>query len=69
VVALNNPSDLEETFAIDLSAFKKSATEAVVLRTSPAENCKLLPVRGIENKQVTYSAPALSLTTFVIPLN
>jgi O-glycosyl hydrolase len=69
VVALNNPTEDAKPFTLNLDNIVKTANEAEIYRTSPTENCKQLPPVSIENSQINYSAPALSLTTFVIQIN
>lgn len=68
VVVLNNPSENEKACTLNFNSLSNKAKQAEIYRTDRDENCqKLLPVQ-IENGQIDYSAPALSLTTFVISL-
>mgnify|MGYP000895389133 CR=1 FL=1 len=46
----------------------KTGNNVKVFRTSNNENCTLLLEVNIANARIDYSAPALSLTTFIIPL-
>ena len=69
VIALNNPTDIPEPFTVNLDAIVRTADKATIYRTSPAENCEKLPDIPIDNSQINYTTPALSLTTFIIPIN
>ncbi len=69
VVALNNPAEAGLEFNINLDPFFKTSETAKIYRTGSDENCKHLADVQIQHKQINYTAPELSLTTFVIPLN
>jgi len=66
VVSLNNTSDTIQSFHLNLDSFDKIENKVQLYRTSITENCQqLLPV-DIKKKVLSYSAPAQSLTTFII---
>ncbi len=69
VIALNNPNKTSRDFKVNLGSFLKTGESAQIYRTSSNENCNLLNDIQIQHNQISYPAPELSLTTFVILLN
>jgi hypothetical protein len=67
VVAILNKTDQSKPFKLNLKAFKKSGKKMPGFRTSQTENCAAISSAEVKNQSMTYSAPGLSLTTFVIP--
>lgn len=68
VVALNNTSDVDQTFQLNFDSSLKSVHPSKIYRTSNTENCSQLKAVQVKNGQIEYPAPGLSLTTFVIQL-
>jgi O-glycosyl hydrolase len=68
VVAVINKSDHEKAFDLNFKAFDKKVKKAVIYRTCSVEDCAKILSFGIRKQAITYSAPGLSLTTFIIPL-
>lgn len=68
VVSLNNSSDTIQTFQLNLDLFEKTANKVQLYRTSAEENCKELSAIDITKQALNYSAPAKTLTTFIILL-
>ncbi len=68
VVALNNSSDSSQSFQLSLDSSVKLAKQAKIYRTSSTENCEQLSAITLKSNQMIYSAPALSITTFIIQL-
>ena len=69
VIALNNSSSNEEKFTLNFDFNYKITNQAKIYRTSNKENCAQLSSVPVKNNQIEYAVPALSLTTFVVPLN
>lgn len=68
VVAINNPSETQESFTLNLDSFSKNIKQTEIYRTSRTEDCKKLPSQKIKKQALLYSAPALSLTTMIFQL-
>jgi O-glycosyl hydrolase len=68
VVAVINKSDHDKAFDMNFKAFEKKVKKAVIYRTCSVEDCAKILSFGIRKQAITYSAPGLSLTTFIIPL-
>ena len=68
VVAFNNSTESQQDFNIKLDNVVKTESRIKVYRTNSNENCIQLQPVSINNNRIKFSAPALSLTTFVIPL-
>jgi len=68
VVAVINKSDQPKPISMNLKALKKSGKKVQGYRTSPTENCTAISGAEVKNQLMSYSAPGLSLTTFIIPL-
>ena len=66
VVAVNNTSGNIQSFKIDMSSFEKGIKGMQVFRTSADENCQEISPVEPKNQSVEYTAPAKSLTTFVL---
>lgn len=69
VVAMNNSSETQESFSLNLDSFSKKINQAEVYRTSKTEDCKKLPAQEVKNQLLSYVSPALSLTTIIFQLN
>jgi len=69
VMAVNNPADNENRFSIDFSKLSGHLKATEAYRTSTTENCDRLPSVSLGGNKVEYSAPRLSLSTFVFTLN
>ena len=68
VVAVINKSDQPNPINLNLKAFKKIGEKVQIFRTSLAENCSAISGAEVKKQSLIYSAPGLSLTTFIIPL-
>jgi O-glycosyl hydrolase len=68
VVAMNNPSETQRSFSLNFNSFSKKIKRAEIYRTSKNEDCKKLPTLKVKNQALSFSAPALSLTTMVFKL-
>lgn len=68
VVAVLNKSDQPKPINLNLKAFKKSGTKVQGFRTSQTENCATISSAEAKDQSMSYNAPGLSLTTFIIPL-
>lgn len=66
VVAVNNTSGSTQFFKIDMYSFEKGIKDMQVFRTSADENCQEISPVVPKNQSVEYTAPAKSLTTFVL---
>jgi len=69
VVAMNNPTENESRFSVELGKLGGQLKAAEAYRTSTSENCEKLSSPPFDDKTIDYLAPALSLTTYVISLN
>lgn len=69
VVAMNNPTENNKQFSIDLSKLGRHLGAAEAYRTSIEENCEKLSAVALRGNKIDYTAPRLSLTTFVFSLN
>jgi O-glycosyl hydrolase len=68
VVSLLNYSEEAKHVNLNLNAFDKVGKKIRIYRTSTSENCTAISGVEAKNKGITYSAPAQSLTTFIVPL-
>ena len=68
VVAVINKSDQAKPINLNLKAFKKSGKKALGYRTSPTESCSNILISKVKDQSISYNAPGLSLTTFVVSL-
>jgi O-glycosyl hydrolase len=68
VVAMNNSTETQESFKLNLDSFSKNIKQAEIYRTSKTEDCKKLPALKVKNQALSYVSPALSLTTVVVQL-
>lgn len=68
VLAVLNTADSSETYNLNLAALGKTGKKISAFCTSTTENCT--PISNISPKDqiIGYHAPALSLTTFIIPV-
>lgn len=66
VIAINNSSDSIQSFQINLESFNGFDKNIYVFRTSRDENCEALPIIKANKTDLNYSAPKLSLTTFIV---
>ncbi|MFV0590487.1 MAG: glycoside hydrolase family 30 protein [Draconibacterium sp.] len=69
VVALNNPGDRENLFLIDTGKLITEVNKMEVYRTSTTENCDKILFQSVKGCNIDYTAPGLSLTTFIFTLN
>ncbi|MCE5204488.1 MAG: glycoside hydrolase [Porphyromonadaceae bacterium] len=69
VVVLNNPEENKRDFLVDLASVGTPDKPVEVYRTSANEDCKYLPTTNVVRGKIAYSAPALSLTTFLISID
>jgi O-glycosyl hydrolase len=67
VLVLCNQDSLATPYSIDLTRFK-SVGPPVLYRTSSTENCSKVAGPALKSGLLQYSAPAISLSTFVFPL-
>ena len=66
IVALNSSSS-DVNYVFDMSAFEHTGTTARVIRSNNVdEKWKDLGITEVENKKLSYTLPAQSITTFVI---
>lgn len=68
VVALNNSSESSQSFQLNLDTSVKLTEQTKIYRTGKTENCEQLSAEPVKNNQLIYSAPALSLSTFIFQL-
>jgi O-glycosyl hydrolase len=68
VIAVNNPENMSQDFSLNLNAFPANLNHISCYRTSKSENCQLLDPILVEDKNLNYEAPAMSITTFVFKL-
>jgi len=68
VVAFLNKSEQLKPFRLNLKSVRLSGKEIDGYRTSISENCAKIQTSEIKNHWMSYNAPGLSLTTFIIPL-
>ena len=66
IFAINNSSDSIQSFLINLESFNGFDKNVKAYRTSFDENCVELPIFKAKKTTVNYSAPKLSLTTFIV---
>jgi O-glycosyl hydrolase len=67
VLVIVNPTLGDSSYKVDLNLFAGAST-ATVYRTSTTEDCATLTSMALSNGQLSYTAPAKSVTTFVIPV-
>ncbi len=67
VAVLNNSAELKP-FKLNLEAFAKTEKKVEVYRTTTLENCENILSPEVKDKSISYNAPGLSLTTFIIPI-
>jgi len=67
VVVLVNQDSTTNRCSLDLTRFIATGKMAVV-RTTATENCRPVPAPAVKNKMLTYTMPAKSVTTFIIPV-
>ena len=58
----NEPFDLKA----DISSFGKCASKSTLYRTSRNEDCQEVEPLKISGKKLAYTAPAMSISTFII---
>lgn len=68
VVVLLNTTSADEPVQLDLSRFAKVGKQLKGYRTSATENCDPIPAVPVAKKAMSYTMPARSITTFVIPV-
>jgi len=68
VVAVINKSNQTKPINLNLKDLKKSGQKVLGYRTSQTENCTNILIPEVKNQSISYNAPGLSLTTFVVPL-
>lgn len=66
IIAILNTSETEQPFRLDLSQLSSSLSDINVWRTSETEDCSPVKSVKIRDKQINYSSPARSVTTFCI---
>jgi len=69
VVAMLNKSDQPKSFSLNLNSLGISGKEIDGYRTSISENCIKIQIPEIKDQLISYKAPGLSLTTFIIPIS
>ena len=69
VVAVINKSDQEKPINLNLKGLKKSGQKVLGYRTSQTENCTNISIPEVKNQSISYNAPGLSLTTFVVSID
>ncbi len=69
VVAILNKSDQLKPFSLNLKSLRISGKEIDGYRTSTSENCVKIQISKIKDQSISYKAPGLSLTTFVVPIS
>lgn len=67
VLVVVNPTLGDSTYRLDMNLFA-GATSPTVYRTSDTENCASVAGLSFTNGQLDYTAPAKSVTTFIIPV-
>lgn len=67
IVVLNREAAGSHEFTFDLTALPSVGAQMEAFRTSRAEDLEPLPPLAIEDYRVVVSAPATSITTFVVP--
>lgn len=67
VLVVVNATHSDAAYKLDLNLLA-GVSAAQVYRTSNTENCASLGSMGFTNNQISYTAPAMSVTTFVIPV-
>ena len=68
VVLVNADTTGSKSYKLDLNLFASTGSSASAYRTSSTEDCAQLSSISISNNIFSYSAPARSVTTFVIPV-
>ncbi len=68
VLVICNQGTTAQDMNLNLSAFG-IVGDPSIYRTSATENCEKLTSQAFQNKKQIYSAPAQSLTTYVIPVS
>jgi O-glycosyl hydrolase len=66
VISVINLSYQPESLNLNLSAFSKNDNKILAYRTSSTENCNQINAPDMIKKAISYEAPGLSLTTFII---
>jgi O-glycosyl hydrolase len=68
VVAVINKSDQTKPISLNLIVPFKSGQKVLGYRTSQTENCSNISIPEFKDQSISYNAPSLSLTTFVVSL-
>lgn len=68
VVLVNADTTGNKSYKVDLNLFATTGASASAYRTSPTQDCAQLSSISISNNIFSYTAPARSVTTFVIPV-
>lgn len=69
VIAILNTTDQANSYQIQLEPFGKTHKSGLVYRTSATENCTKITNFKLKDQSISYWAPALSLTTLIVPLH
>jgi len=68
VVALLNNSDQPKSYNLNISSSVKLGKKVKAYRTSAIEDCIQITAPDVKNKNISYDAPDMSLTTIVVSL-
>jgi len=68
IVLINRNTTNSVSHKVHLNLFSSAGPSAATYRTSPAEDCVQLSSVSLANNIFNYTAPARSITTFVIPV-
>jgi len=68
VFAVINKSNQEKSIHLNLNDMNASGEKVVGYRTSQTEDCSNISIPEVKDQSISYNAPGLSLTTFVVSL-
>lgn len=68
IVLVNADTVTNISYKLDLNLFASTGASASAYRTSPTQDCAQLSNINISNNIFSYTAPARSVTTFVVPV-
>lgn len=68
IVTVNASAALDRPCSFDLTKFSGIVSPAACIRTTATENCAA-SVQSVNNNQISYTAPARSVTTFLVTIS